>query len=75
MKEAGNICFDVLQSDKETNQFLIYEIYRSEEALEAHKASKHYKTWRESVAPLMARERKGSRYTRVCLLGDEEDSS
>jgi len=62
LKEKGNLRFDILQNEKESNQFMLYEVYRSEEAVMAHKETYHYKNWREKVAPCMARDRRGEKF-------------
>ncbi len=61
-KELGNIRFDVLQSVEDPCHFVLYEVYRSDEAVTAHKATAHYKVWRETVAPWMSRDRNGERF-------------
>ena len=62
-KEKGNLRFDVLQSESDPCHFVLYEVYRSEEAVAVHKATSHYLTWRETVAPWMARDRQGEKFT------------
>ena len=57
-KEAGNIRFDVLQDNSNPTQFLLYEVFESEEAAAFHKTTEHYLKWRETVAPYMASPRK-----------------
>jgi quinol monooxygenase YgiN len=32
----------------------LIEVYRTAEAATAHKETQHYKTWRDTVAPMMA---------------------
>jgi (4S)-4-hydroxy-5-phosphonooxypentane-2,3-dione isomerase len=64
-KESGNIRFDILQDEKDPSLFMLLEVYRSDEAVMAHKATKHYKTWRDAVAPWMARDRQGTKYKAV----------
>ncbi len=61
--ENGNIRFDVLQSKSDPCHFILYEVYRSDEAAAAHKTTEHYKVWRETVAPWMARDRQGESFT------------
>jgi len=61
-KEAGNIRFDVLQMADTPSQFLLYEVYQSENSVKAHKETSHYRTWREVVAPLMEKPREGVKY-------------
>lgn len=62
LKEMGNLRFDVLQSEEDPCLFMLYEVYRSDEAVKAHKETRHYKAWREKVAPWMARGRKGEKF-------------
>lgn len=64
-KEPGNIRFDVLQQMEDTSRFFLYEAYRDENAVKAHKETAHYLRWRETVAPWMAEPRKGVSHT-VC---------
>ncbi|MCD6342568.1 MAG: antibiotic biosynthesis monooxygenase [Spirochaetaceae bacterium] len=71
-KEKGNMRFDVLQSDENPCLFELYEVYRSEEAVMAHKETRHYKDWRDTVAPWMARDRKGVKYAALYPKADEE---
>ena len=60
--EPGNVRFDVLGMRGEPGRFFLYEVYRSEEDFSAHQKTPHYLTWRETVAPWMAREREGLRF-------------
>ncbi|MBR6727055.1 MAG: antibiotic biosynthesis monooxygenase [Clostridia bacterium] len=57
-KEAGNVRFDVLQDNNNPTQFVLYEVFESEEAAAFHKTTEHYLKWRETVAPYMASPRK-----------------
>lgn len=51
--EPGNVRFDVLEDKNDPTQFVLYEVYRDEEAAEAHKKTEHYLRWRDEVAPYM----------------------
>jgi len=62
VKESGNLRFDVLQSEDDPTRFVLYEAYRTEEAVFAHKKSEHYLEWRETVKVWMAKPRSGSTY-------------
>ncbi len=62
IQEPGNCRFDVLQDAQEANKFILYEAYVSAEAAAAHKQTAHYLTWRDKVAPLMAKPREGVSY-------------
>jgi autoinducer 2-degrading protein len=60
--EQGNIRFDLIQSKEEGGKFFLFEVYENEEAVLAHKETKHYLKWRETVEPWMAQKRKGHKY-------------
>ena len=57
-KEAGNVRFDVLQSNDDPTQFVLYEVFRDDAAAAHHKTTAHYLRWREEVAPYMASPRR-----------------
>lgn len=57
--EPGNLRFDVLQDAGEEGRFLLYEVFVSPEAVEAHRKTSHYLAWRAKVEPWMARPREG----------------
>jgi len=65
VKEPGNLAFDVLQSADDPCRFVLYESYVSERAAQAHKTTKHYLTWRDTVADWMAEPRQGRVYAGV----------
>ena len=52
-KEAGNVRFDVLQSKDDPTQFVLYEVFADEDAVNFHKMTEHYLRWRDTVAPYM----------------------
>jgi len=62
VKEPGNLRFDLLQSEDHPGRFVLYEAYDSRSSAAAHKETAHYLKWRETVAPWMAKPRKGVRY-------------
>lgn len=51
LKDDGTEEWHVHQSTKDAQQFLIYELYRDEAALETHRANPFYKKFGESVTP------------------------
>jgi autoinducer 2-degrading protein len=57
VNEPGNLRFDILQDTFDATKFTLYEAYESEEAAKAHKETRHYKVWRDTVADWMARPR------------------
>ena len=61
--EAGNFRFDILQDSQDPGKFVLYEAYESDQAVAAHKLTSHYLTWRDTVAPWMAKPREGVKHT------------
>ena len=57
--EPGNLRFDVLQSAEDPGRFLLYEVFVSQEAVEAHRKTGHYLAWRAQVEPWMLKPREG----------------
>lgn len=61
-EEPGNLRFDVNQHDEDKCRFMLYEVYKTPEAVKAHKETPHYLEWRQRVAPFMAKDREGIRF-------------
>ena len=57
IKEPGIARFDFAQQQDDPTRFVLVEAYRTPEAPAAHKETKHYLTWRDAVAPMMAEPR------------------
>ena len=54
IKEPGILRFDIVQQQDDPTRFVFVEVYRAPEASAAHKETKHYQVWRDTVAPMMA---------------------
>lgn len=63
IEEDGNFRFDVLQDSQDPGKFVLYEAYASDKVIAAHKETPHYLTWRDTVAPWMAKPREGIKHT------------
>lgn len=63
--ESGVVRFDVLGDRADPGHVVLVEIYRDEAAAAAHKQTAHYATWRDTVAPMMARPRTSVKYVNV----------
>jgi autoinducer 2-degrading protein len=63
--EPGVVRFDVLQDRADPGHFVLIEVYRDERAAVAHKQTEHYRTWRDTVAAMMAGPRSSRRYVNV----------
>ncbi|MCA2002966.1 MAG: antibiotic biosynthesis monooxygenase [Chloroflexi bacterium] len=65
VKEAGVARFDVIQQADDPTRFILVEVYRSAEAVSAHKETAHYAKWRDTVSDMMAEPRQGVKYVNV----------
>jgi (4S)-4-hydroxy-5-phosphonooxypentane-2,3-dione isomerase len=63
IKEPGIARFDAVQQLEDPTRFVLVEAYRSAEAAAAHKATRHYEVWRDTVAPMMAEPRVSVKYS------------
>lgn len=61
-REPGNLRFDVLQQLDDADRFVLYEVYRDELAMQAHKATEHYARWNDAVVEMMAEKRYSVKY-------------
>jgi autoinducer 2-degrading protein len=61
-QEPGVVRFDVIVDRSDPGHVVLVEIYRDEAAAAAHKETAHYATWRDTVAPMMARPRAATKY-------------
>lgn len=70
IKEPGVARFDVVQQQDDPNRFTLVEVYRTAEDPARHKETAHYKTWRDTVADMMAEPRTSVKYTEIFPLED-----
>ena len=62
VREPGNLRFDIIQQTDDPCRFMLYEVYLDENAMDAHKETAHYATWRDTVADWMAEPRKSIKH-------------
>lgn len=62
VQEPGISRFDFFQQSDDPTRFILNEVYRTEEAPAAHKATAHYLKWQQAVADMLVEPR-----TRVTL--------
>jgi quinol monooxygenase YgiN len=55
VKEPGCRQFDVLFEDSDPHHVFLYEVYDDATALDAHRATAHFKKFRETSAPMIAK--------------------
>ena len=65
LKEPGVARFDLVQQADAPTRFIIVEAYRDADAPARHKETKHYQTWRDTVAPMMAEPRVSVKFNNV----------
>ena len=70
VQEPGIARFDVTQDRSDPTQFILVEVYRSQEAPAAHKETAHYQKWRDTVADFMAEPRSSRQFTNLFPLDE-----
>lgn len=71
--EPGNIRFDLLCNPEDENSFSCYEIFRDEAALDAHRATEHYRKCIELIGPLTVGQRSKRFFAPVLVEGQAAD--
>jgi len=64
-QEPGIARFDFAQQQDDPTRFVLVEAYRTAEAPAAHKETRHYQAWRDTVAPMMAEPRTSVKFENV----------
>ena len=70
VQEPGVAHFDVIQQLDDPARFVLVEVYRTPEDPARHKETTHYRTWRDTVAEMMAEPRTSVKYANI--FPDEE---
>ncbi len=65
IKEPGIARFDCVQQQDDPTRFVLVEAYRTLQAPAAHKETRHYQTWRDAVAPMMAEPRTSVKFANL----------
>jgi (4S)-4-hydroxy-5-phosphonooxypentane-2,3-dione isomerase len=65
LKEPGIARFDVVQQQDDPTRFVLVEVYRDTAAAAAHKETKHYPVWRDTVADMMAEPRRSVKFNNL----------
>jgi quinol monooxygenase YgiN len=65
LQEPGIAGFDVVQQQDDPTRFVLVEAYRTPEAPAAHKETKHYQVWRDTVASMMAEPRTSVKFANL----------
>ncbi|GEA31137.1 putative quinol monooxygenase [Clostridium diolis] len=62
LKEKGIICFDFFQCKDDSTRFLLYEGYKSEDDVNKHMETEHFKKWINTVEPCFSAPRDKATY-------------
>ena len=62
LRESGIARFDVVQQQDDPTRFVLVEVYRTGDDPARHKETDHYKTWRDTVADMMAEPRSSIKF-------------
>ena len=65
VQEPGVARFDVVQQTDDPTKFVLIEVYRDTAAQAAHKETKHYPIWRDTVADMMAEPRTSVKFQNI----------
>jgi autoinducer 2-degrading protein len=68
--EPGNVRFDVLQAEPDSNRFLLYEAYKTPDDFVRHQQTDHYLRWKKIVSDYMAEPRQGVKHNAI-FFGNE----
>jgi autoinducer 2-degrading protein len=64
-QEPGIARFDFVEHADDPNRFSLWEVYRTDDAVAAHKLTAHFAIWNETVAEMMVEPRTRSWYKSV----------
>ena len=70
LNEPGIARFDVVQDNGDPARFVLVEVYRTPEDPAKHKETAHYRTWRDTVADMMAEPRQSRKFS-SCFPGED----
>jgi quinol monooxygenase YgiN len=63
--EHGVVRFEFLKQTEEPNRYALWEVYRDEESIAAHRLTPHYAKWAATVGDMMAAPRIRTLYSTV----------
>jgi len=65
VNEPGVARFDCVQQQDDPTRFVFVEAYRTAEDPARHKQTAHYQAWRDTVADMMAEDRRSVKHVNV----------
>jgi autoinducer 2-degrading protein len=70
--EGGCLRFDVVRDNDDPHHYLLYEVYRDEEAFQAHRDSDHFARWREAADVCLSEPLEATHAAMVVTRGDRD---
>jgi autoinducer 2-degrading protein len=64
-KEPGNLRFDLVRSNATPSLFYLYEVYKDDAAIQAHRATPHFARWRAEIEDLLTTPRLSEVFTSI----------
>ena len=71
LAEPGCVRFDVVRSNEDPNEFLIWEVYLDDDAAAFHKTTPHYAAFKEQMPAMASKDRYADRYEGVSIPTDK----
>jgi len=68
--EPGCLRFDVVRDNDDPDHYLFYEVYRDEEAFQAHRGTDHFARWREAADVCLSEPLEATHTAMVVTRGD-----
>ena len=57
VREPGIVRFDLLENNEDPTRFVLYEVYRDDDAPVKHRETAHYNTWVQKVTEMLVEPR------------------
>ena len=71
LAEPGCVRFDVVRSNEDANEFLIWEVYLDDDAAAFHKTTPHYAAFKEQMPAMASKDRYADRYEGLSIPTDK----
>ncbi len=71
LTEPGCVKLDVLRCLNDTKRFCLYEVFRDQDAQQAHEDTTHYKEWLAAIGPWMERPQRSIKHESLYPADDD----
>lgn len=62
IEEEGNVRFEFYADSNEKGKFILFEIWKNQNAILLHKQTKHYQEWSDKIKTMMLKNRMKKQY-------------